>query len=240
MFITGFIIGALFIFTIRIQFRSRIKFRSIPINEHTFKLLPQYTNRNDLIKLIVAEGFTSGAEIGVQLGLYAEFLLSNWPKCIEYHAIDLWAHQKSYKDTANVDNAQQESLYMQTRNRLKRFEHIVRYHRNYSNLAVNELKDESLDFIYLDARHDYIGILEDLTLYWPKLKSGGIFAGHDYLDVAEVKALTPHQDWSIDSRGIKRTDGKAVRSAVNEFASKQRRQILITLPEEWPTWYMRK
>jgi hypothetical protein len=234
IFITGFITGVLLLLNIPRQYIQ------IPTDEHSFKLLPQYTDRNQLINLITAEGFTTGAEVGVQLGFYAEFLLSKWPNCIEYHAIDLWAHQKDYKDVANVGDAEQESRYTQTRNRLKRFDHIIRYHRNYSNLAVNDIKDESLDFIYIDARHDYAGVSEDLTLYWPKLKRGGVFAGHDYLDVAEVKALSPHQDWSIDHQGIKRTDGKAVKSAVYEFAIKQRRQLLITLPETWPTWYMRK
>lgn len=232
--LTGVIIGALSVITIQRQFTQ------IPIHEYRFKLLPQYTHRNQLAKLIAAEGFTSGAEIGVRLGLYTEVLLSNWPNCTQYHAIDLWAHQKNYKDIANVNDTVQEELYLRTRKRLKRFEHIIRYHRNYSNLAVNEIKDESLDFIYIDARHDYIGVSEDLTLYWPKLKRGGIFAGHDYLDSSEVKARTPHQDWSIDHQGIKRTDDKAVKSAVNEFATKHRRQVLITLPEVWPTWYMRK
>ena len=31
------------------------------------------------------------------------------------------------------------------------------------------------------ARHDYCGVKEDLETYWPKLRRGGILAGHDYL-----------------------------------------------------------
>jgi hypothetical protein len=31
------------------------------------------------------------------------------------------------------------------------------------------------------CRHDYCGVKEDLENYWPKLKRGGIIAGHDYL-----------------------------------------------------------
>jgi hypothetical protein len=209
-------------------------------NGQVFKLLPQYMNRNELAKLITLEGFTTGAEIGVQLGFYAEILLSNWSTCTEYHAIDLWAHQEHYHDAANVNNIQQHNDYQMTRNRLKRFQHVVRYHRNYSNLAVKEIKDNSLDFIYIDARHDYTGVMQDMILYWPKLKLNGIFAGHDYLDVDEARARSATEDWSIDHLGVKRTDNKAVKSAVNEFALKYQRQILVTLPEVWPTWYMRK
>jgi len=40
---------------------------------------------------------------------------------------------------------------------------------------------DSLDFIYVDARHDYCGVKEDLINWWPKLKKHGIMCGHDYM-----------------------------------------------------------
>jgi hypothetical protein len=33
----------------------------------------------------------------------------------------------------------------------------------------------------MHCRHDYCGVMEDLVAYWPKLRSGGIIAGHDYV-----------------------------------------------------------
>jgi len=36
------------------------------------------------------------------------------------------------------------------------------------------------DFIYIDARHDYAGVLEDLRAWWPLLKRDGIIAGDDF------------------------------------------------------------
>ena len=38
------------------------------------------------------------------------------------------------------------------------------------------------DFIYLDANHSFKSVTQDLNDWWPILKSGGIFAGHDYND----------------------------------------------------------
>ena len=38
----------------------------------------------------------------------------------------------------------------------------------------------SFDFIYVDARHDYAGALEDMRNWWPKLCHGGLIGGHDY------------------------------------------------------------
>ena len=34
---------------------------------------------------------------------------------------------------------------------------------------------------YIDARHDYCGCSEDIQNWWPKVKPGGIMAGHDYV-----------------------------------------------------------
>ncbi len=41
---------------------------------------------------------------------------------------------------------------------------------------------DSMDFVYIDARHDYESVLEDLNAWFDKVKPGGIFAGHDYVD----------------------------------------------------------
>jgi len=75
-----------------------------------------------------------------------------------------------------------------------------------------------------------------MYLYWDKLKCGGIFAGHDFLDANEV----PGQDWSVDHKGVRRTDGKAVKSAVIEFASKKKRSLFITTSVFSASWYFRK
>lgn len=47
------------------------------------------------------------------------------------------------------------------------------------------------------GRHDYCGVSEDLAAWWPKLRSGGLLSGHDYVDTAELRARGAPQDtWS--------------------------------------------
>jgi hypothetical protein len=45
-----------------------------------------------------------------------------------------------------------------------------------------DVADSSLDFVYIDARHDRASVLEDLAAWYPKVRAGGIIAGHDYVD----------------------------------------------------------
>jgi predicted O-methyltransferase YrrM len=40
--------------------------------------------------------------------------------------------------------------------------------------------DESIDFVYIDASHEYDDLVADIKAWLPKLNKGGIMAGDDY------------------------------------------------------------
>lgn len=46
--------------------------------------------------------------------------------------------------------------------------------------AASLFPDRSVDFVFLDAAHDYDNVTADLKAWWPKIKPGGTLAGHDY------------------------------------------------------------
>lgn len=46
--------------------------------------------------------------------------------------------------------------------------------------AADQFEDNSVDFVFIDADHGYESIKKDLAAWWPKIKPGGTFAGHDY------------------------------------------------------------
>ena len=48
------------------------------------------------------------------------------------------------------------------------------------NLLVDNYEDESFDYVYIDSDHSYEATSKDIELWWPKVKKGGILAGHDY------------------------------------------------------------
>jgi len=57
--------------------------------------------------------------------------------------------------------------------------------------AASKYRDRSLDFVFLDADHAKTSVLKDLDAWWPKVKPGGILAGHD-IDWESVQdALKP-------------------------------------------------
>ena len=59
--------------------------------------------------------------------------------------------------------------------------------------AARTLPDESLDFVYIDANHDFDHCMEDLIAWSRKVRSGGIVAGHDY-DRPHRKGVVPAVD----------------------------------------------
>jgi hypothetical protein len=192
------------------------------------------SRRDDLGALAEELGYRSFVEVGVQRGVYAETVLSRWPSLEQYCGIDLWAHQDNYVDQANVDTNKHLSFYRDTQRRLGPFGGKVTLVRDHSSNAVSRFADNSVDVVYLDARHDYSSVTEDIKLYWPKVKPGGLLAGHDFIDVPGG-----NQDWTVDERGVRHPEGKAVRGAVEDFAQSMGLEIGSTC-EVWPSWYIKK
>ncbi|HEX6712899.1 MAG TPA: class I SAM-dependent methyltransferase [Thermoleophilaceae bacterium] len=138
--------------------------------------------RDELPELLNRRGLTrTGAEIGVKAGKFSAWLLTEW-KGSRLISIDPWLEDApdAYVDTANVPQDQHERFYEETKARLAPFGKRSEIWRLTSVDAAAQVADGSLDFAYIDARHDYESVLEDLEAWFPKVRAGGIFAGHDY------------------------------------------------------------
>jgi predicted O-methyltransferase YrrM len=57
----------------------------------------------------------------------------------------------------------------------------IKKQKNFSEIFVNSIDDLSLDFVYIDGNHSYESCKKDIEIWLPKVKKGGIIAGHDYL-----------------------------------------------------------
>jgi predicted O-methyltransferase YrrM len=47
--------------------------------------------------------------------------------------------------------------------------------------------NNAVDAIFLDASHLYNDVIDDLRAWWPKVKQGGLFMGHDFYEGTQVK-----------------------------------------------------
>ncbi|CAE8696289.1 unnamed protein product, partial [Polarella glacialis] len=48
--------------------------------------------------------------------------------------------------------------------------------------------DASLDLVFVDGDHSYVGAMGDIEAWWPALRTGGVLAGHDYIHPGVVQA----------------------------------------------------
>lgn len=142
------------------------------------------SSRDELGRVLNARGlFGCGVEVGVQRGYFSEEILSRWQGS-HLISIDPWLEDPTgeYVDIANVGQSQQDKLYQETCDRLARFGARSSVWRLTSVEASSLVPHHSLDFAYLDARHDYDSVLEDLEAWFDKIRPGGVIAGHDYID----------------------------------------------------------
>lgn len=183
----------------------------------------------------------NGVEIGVQKGIFSKTILEKW-KGNKLYMVDCWEEQDSslYIDGSNHNNNIQNEFMNIAINNVKTYTNRYEIIKKYSVDASKNFDDCSLDFIYIDARHDYNGVLEDLEYWYPKVKSGGLISGHDYTKEDGIHTLN-----HFDSNGnVVRTEQTSffVRKAVNDFVKKIDLDITIneTNDEPFLTFYFIK
>lgn len=130
-----------------------------------------------LAKLFATLGFKAGAEIGVERGYYSEILAGLNPD-LHLFAIDGWEAYHGYRDHST--QATMDALFAEAQKRLSAYPN-VEIIKKFSMDALDDIEDESLDFVYIDANHEFQNVVNDICEWQYKVKVGGIIAGHDYI-----------------------------------------------------------
>lgn len=71
--------------------------------------------------------------------------------------------------------------------------------------AVSYFEDASISFLFIDTAHEYEHVIKEIDAWYPKVKLGGIIAGHDYFTpgvnqaVNEFFELVPHPLISLNA-----------------------------------------
>lgn len=202
--------------------------------------IPVLQNRLDIPLVFEQEKMLRGAELGVLHGAYARDTLQRWPSAVEYVLVDLWAPQDNYRDLANAAQDVQDKRMNEALANTEPWKEKIRVCRNFTTACATRYPDNYFDTLYIDARHDRLGVLEDLTAWWPKVKSDGLVCGHDF-NTQDEGPEQSGQDWTKNFDGSIDTSRRAVRGAVEDWAARHKRQIQVTYREsDWPSWCIRR
>lgn len=123
-----------------------------------------------------------GCEVGVHLGVHAEEILRLWPG--ELWLVDGW--QDVPGDLASRvhwgGDENQLRILGRCMHRLAPYCARTRWLRAFSPQAAESFPDGFFDWVYLDGTHGYEQVKADLKAWYPKVRDGGLFCGHDYYD----------------------------------------------------------
>ena len=104
-------------------------------------------------------------------------LIKQSSKKIDFYAIDHWKgsdeHQEHYSE---------KDLWKIFTDNMVKYE-LTRYIKPLITNSIEASKlfpDESIDFLHLDASHEYENVLNDIKAWYPKIKKGGIISGDDF------------------------------------------------------------
>jgi len=140
----------------------------------------QFLFREDLIRLLPVGARI--AELGVQYGYFSAIIhYINHPK--ELVLVDAWRHFPGpYRGQGNVGDEEQEKIRQFVTDKFLPYPNVRVVH-SMTHDAATLFPDGHFDCVYIDASHFLEDIRQDLIDWYPKVKSGGLFCGHDYWQV---------------------------------------------------------
>ena len=165
---------------------------------------PKLQVRADIPKFANELGLTGeGVEVGVCFGMHAAALLDTW-RGARLYLVDPWApvanlaidpaEEVRYPNPAKVARAKgcdSDHALHYTRSRLLEAGHAperFQLVRTTSVEAAAYFEDGQLDFAYIDGNHHYRSCSEDVAAWWPKVRRGGLVAGHDFTNAIYFSA----------------------------------------------------
>ena len=130
-------------------------------------------------ELLPKEGDLRIAEIGVYRGISMRHMLDNVPNIVLAVGVDpYWGRGHIYTE----DRPSVENWYLARRNLKEYIGNKLSLINDTSAHASLLFADGYFDYVFIDGDHSYDAVREDIKLWLPKVKVGGILAGHDYHD----------------------------------------------------------
>jgi len=127
-------------------------------------------------------------EIGAWKGKSACYMgerLRDTGKNIRYTVVDNFkgSPEEIHKRDPEIING---TLYHTFLNNISPLKDYIKVIKGNSEIIYGLFDDNSIDFLFIDGNHEYEAVKQDISLWLPKVKKGGVISGHDY-DLESVK-----------------------------------------------------
>lgn len=215
---SGMVIGQLFRKALAIDRQPEL------IEDHEiFSELSRIKSRGQIPSILSAAGLNSRVcEIGVRTGSHLNAIVRGADPD-EFVGIDSWTDDPVVsRNDSGSSQAQLDELELRVRQKFSKYGERGRIIRNYSFEEVKHVPDEYFDYVYIDADHSYEAVKRDIADWFPKVRPGGVLAGHDYVE-----------------RRIGRCCYGVIR-AVNEFVEQNSIRHFTVTDERFATWMIMK
>ena len=138
--------------------------------------------RQNLYQLFTELGFKVGCEVGLFRGRNARSMFREIPG-LKLYGVEPYGDQPSSTRHKTIPRYDRNRKMMAAR--LKNRNIILI--ENFSEIAVQEIPYDSLDFVYIDGDHSYDYVMTDIILWARRVRPGGIISGHDYILPGEYR-----------------------------------------------------
>lgn len=121
------------------------------------------------------KGELVGVEIGILQANDTKVILDKLP-IKKLYLIDPYLNSGKDGSEWKFDSSQRKRI---AQKRLKKYKSKIQWFYDFSYNVSDSIPND-LDFVYIDGDHRYESVKKDIELYYPKIKKGGVLAGHDY------------------------------------------------------------
>lgn len=132
--------------------------------------------RHNMYELFAELGYKVGCEVGLFRGRNARAMFRAIPE-LKLYGIEPYDDQPTSTRHKTVPRYERNRKMMTERLKNKNIIVIEKF----SEIAVQEIPYDCLDFVYIDGDHSYDYAMTDIILWSRRVRPGGIVSGHDYI-----------------------------------------------------------